>query len=296
MSGRSLPPVESLRCFVAAAEQLNFRRAAAEVALTPAALGQRIKQLEAQLECRLFDRSPRHVTLTPEGQALLGRARAALEALRACHEVTASEGTAVRMTLGTRFELGMSWVVPSLLELRRSHPRWHVDLVFGSGPEILERLEAGRVDAVVTSAPSARAEWTAQPLHPEHYVFVGAPSLLDTTPFGQPGDAPRHRLVDIDASLPLARYLISAGPELRFDDVWCMGTGAAVLSVVREGEGVAVLPVHMVQDDLAAGRLRLVLPEIELLSDSFRLLYRATSPLAEVLAELAEHLRARSLR
>lgn len=116
---RPLPSVESLRCFVAAAQQLNFRRAAAEVALTPAALSQRIKQLEDQLGCVLFDRSSRHVTLTPAGTALLERARPALEAQRACADVAGSAPTGLRITVGTRFELGMSFVLPAILALKR---------------------------------------------------------------------------------------------------------------------------------------------------------------------------------
>lgn len=291
-----LPSADSLRCFVAVAEQLSFRRAAAEVALTPAALTQRIKQLEEKLGCRLFDRSPRHVELTPHGHALLGRARVALASLRACRLVADEDEQPLRMIVGTRFELGLSWLVPALPQLRRARPRWRVDLAFGSGPEILARLEAGRVDAVVTSAPTARADWTAEPLHPERYVLVGAPERMELLPLREPEDAAAHVLLDVDEDLPLTRYLLSTCPGLVFGDVWRVGTGAAVLALVRAGEGVAVLPEYMVREDLEAGRLVRLLPGVESLTDSFRLLFRSTSPLAEALADLAGYLRQRPLR
>jgi LysR family glycine cleavage system transcriptional activator len=294
--GRPLPSVDSLRCFVAAAEQLNFRRAAAEVALTPAALSQRIKQLEDQLDCRLFDRSSRHVALTADGQALLVRARTALSALLACRDVATDASARVRFTLGTRFELGMSWIIPALVELRTSRPQWQVDLVFGSSTEIVERLDAGRVDAIVTSAPTAAADWAAEVLHPERYVFAGAPSLLAERPLGEPADAAHHMLVDIDGDLPLARYLVSVCPGLSFASVWRAGTGAAVHALVRAGQGVGVLPEYMVEHDLETGALVRLLPDAQLLTDTFRLLYRKRSPLAHVLAQLAEELRARPLR
>ena len=54
-----LPSIESLRCFVEAARQLNFRSAARLVGLTPAALGQRIRQLEELWETALFVRTTR---------------------------------------------------------------------------------------------------------------------------------------------------------------------------------------------------------------------------------------------
>lgn len=296
MSSRPLPSVDSLRCFVAAAVQLNFRRAAAEVALAPAALSQRIKQLEDQLGCVLFDRSSRHVALTPAGTALLERARPALAALRACADVADATPSQLRIVLGTRFELGMSYLVPALLDLRTLRPQWRLELVFGSSGEILERLERGAVDAVITSAPVADAQWHAVVLHPETYVLVAAPELVARSPLTTPTDASAHVLIDIDGDLPLGRYALSVCPGLGFAEVWRVGTGAAVHAVARAGQGVAVLPRYMVEDDVRSGRLVVLLPELALLGDTFRLMHRVGSPLADALGELAEILRARPLR
>lgn len=295
MDGRPLPSVESLRCFVAVAEHLNFRRAAAEIALTPGALSQRVKQLEGLLDVQLFDRSPRHVELTAAGQRLLERARPALDAVRACAETEPETAVPIRFSLGTRFELGMSWILPALLALEEARPLWTIDLVFGSGDEILGRLEHGRVDAIVTSAPTADERWTARTLHAETYALVAAPRLLERRPFDSADDAAEHTLLDIDRSLPLARYAQSVCPNLSFARLWCGGTGAAVHALARAGRGVAVLPQYMVSQDVEQGALVTVLPELELLADSFRLLYRKASPLAGVLDELAEELAARPL-
>ena len=79
----SPPSLESLRCFVEAARLLNFRAASRAVALTPAALGQRIAQLEAQIGRPLFHRTTRRVTLSEAGLALLGHAQQTLEAANA---------------------------------------------------------------------------------------------------------------------------------------------------------------------------------------------------------------------
>jgi DNA-binding transcriptional LysR family regulator len=295
VTGRPLPSVDSLRCFVAAAQHLNFRRAATEVALTPAALSQRIKQLEDMLGCVLFERSPQHVALTPAGQALLERAKPALDAVRACAEVADATPSRVRVTVATRFELGMSWLLPALVDLRRERPQLHVDLVFGSSGEVLARLEQGSVDATVTSAPLANAEWAAEVLHPEAYVLVASPQLLAERPFDRVEHAARHTILDIDGDLPLARYALSACPGLGFGDVWRCGTGGAVVALARAGQGVAVVPLYMVRGDLDAGGLVRLLPELELLSDTFRLIYRSTSPAIDTLKELASWLRQRPL-
>lgn len=291
-----LPSVDNLQCFVAAAEQLNFRRAAAQLALTPTAFGQRIRQLEEQLGVELFLRTTRHVELTPAGHRLLPAVREAMAAVRHCAAVVHhDEAAPARFTVGTRFELGMSWLVPAMLALRESHPHWHVDLYFGSSDDILQRLRLRKVDGVVTSAPVARKEWTAEFLHREEYVFVAAPALLETNPFEDVEAAARHRLVDIDESLPLTRYLTSTGPQLQFGDIWLTGTAAPMIEIVLRGDGVAVLPRYMVQPHLDAGRLVPLLPEFALLEDSFRLLYRSDAPHADALSELAQYLRQRPL-
>src|SRR3990172_2802761 len=82
--GEQLPPLDALRCFGEAARLLNFRAAARSVALTPAALGQRIRQLEEQLGAQLFPRTPRSVVLTEAGLALVPYAQRALAAAADC--------------------------------------------------------------------------------------------------------------------------------------------------------------------------------------------------------------------
>ncbi|QDG53556.1 LysR family transcriptional regulator [Persicimonas caeni] len=291
-----LPSIDNLRCFLAAAEHLNFRRAAEQMALTPTAFGQRIQKLEELLDQRLFERTTRHVELTAAGRRLLGQARQTVQQARRCAEVVHREEEApARFTVGTRFELGLSWIVPALQELREVHPNWHVDLYFGSGSDILDELRAGKVDCVVTSAPVAERKWHAEFLHPEEYVFVAAPDLLDKTPFDEPDHAREHVLLDIDRTLPLTRYLTSVTGELKFDQVWMCGAGGAMHRLVLDAAGVAVLPLYMVEDDLQEGRLVRLLPEVELLSDSFRLLYRDSSSLQGVLWRFAEFMRGRPL-
>lgn len=294
---RELPSSFNLRCFLAAAELLNFSRAARTVALTPSAFGQRIRQLEEALGVALFERTTRSVVLTAEGESLLPRAREAIRQLAACADAVHLDDEApVRLHVATRYELGFSWVVPSLLAYERAHPHWTVETAFGSGPQILAMLEGDAVDAVVTSAPVAREGWASEPLHPETYAFVGAPTLLAEKPLHTPGDAAAHTLLDIDATLPLGRYLTSAVPGLAFRGVRRCGAHGAVHALALAGRGVAVLPTYAIGDDLASGTLEVLLPRVELLSDSFRLLFRENTPQAPRLRTLAAWMRERPLR
>ncbi len=64
---KSLPPLNHLHAFEAAARHLSFRKAAKELNVTPAAVGQRIRALEARLQIALFLRLTRAVILTDAG-------------------------------------------------------------------------------------------------------------------------------------------------------------------------------------------------------------------------------------
>jgi LysR family glycine cleavage system transcriptional activator len=295
-----LPALDSLRCFVAAAERLNFRAAAQSVALTPAALSQRIRQLEGQVGAELFRRTTRSVQLTEAGLALLPRARACLADAAACLLVARGEGLPpVELTLGTRFELGMSWIVPMLPKIATTLPQVSLHLFFGSGAEIVERLRSGLIDCAVTSANILDVRVAEARLHEERYAFVGAPKLLRRQPLALAEDAGQHVLLDIDAGLPLLRYFSeAAGAPLlpRFGRYRWLGLGAAVKAMVLAGEGVAVLPVYMIEEELARGKLRRLFPQVTPRTDYFRMISRADDPRAGILQALAEVLAKEPIR
>jgi DNA-binding transcriptional LysR family regulator len=291
-----LPSVESLRCFHSGAHHLNFRRAAAEVGLTPTAFSERIRRLEDELGCALFVRTTRRVELTVRGEALVPVAERALSSVEACARAVREDGRLLtRIRVGTRFELGLSWLIPAFIELERRKHHLSVDSYFGSGDDIVDRLERGLVDCIVTSAPLARDAWHSEVLHPETYEFVGAAALIAKRPFRRVSDAREHTLLDVDETLSLARYLLSAEPGLEFGQVRPCGAGAAIAERVLSGSGVAVLPTYMIRGELASGRLVRLLPKVRLLSDSFRLLYRKGHRFEEALRELAVFLRQRPL-
>lgn len=291
-----LPSLDNLRCFLAGTEHLNFRRASRQVALTPAAFGQRIRQLEEQLDVQLFERTTRSVRVTAAGEALIPAAREAIRAAERCASaVFEVEERPLRLTVGTRFELGMSWIVPMVVELESLRPLWTIELYFGSGADLLEQLRSGVIDAVVTSAPVARSEWHQEVLHPETYLFCAAPAYLETHPFDAADDAGKHQLLDINHTQPLSRYLLSVGPPMSFRSVRACGTAGAVCSLARAGLGVAVVPEYMVRAELDSGELIRLLPHVDLLHDSFRMLWREDSADDEALGQLAEFLRERPL-
>ncbi len=298
----AMPDLDSLRCFEAAAQHLNFRLAAKAVALSPTAFSERIRRLEDDLGRRLFERTTRKVWLTPAGQRLLEKARVCLDAARACEQAVQEDSARLpfALRLGTRFELGLSYIVPNLKALGERVPERKVHVHFGDSPDLLERLMKGEIDAVVSSARLSERRFDYALLHEETYVFCAKTGLVtQSRPLVRPDDAARHTLLDADITLPLFRYFIDAMPREQvwsFGDVESLGTIAAIRYRMLEGAGVGVLPYYFVAQDIKKGRIEVLFDEVELASDWFRLIWRADNPQEGQLRELAEHLRSFPLR
>ena len=298
---QTLPALESLRCFVEAARHLSFRAAAGVVSLTPAALGQRIRQLEVQLGVSLFERTTRKVVLTEAGLRLLPQAQLALGAVLACGGVARGEGVPAPqdLAIGTRHELGMSWIRPMLSRLRTRHPGITFHLYFGSGSDILLRVRAGEINCAVGSMRVDDPRLDSIPLHREDYVLVGAPRLMSRQPFRRSQDARHHTLIDERPALPLYSYLRDALPaadRMAFERILYLGTIAAIRDAILDGEGVGVLPAYFVADALRKRRLVRLLPGTKASHDLFRLIFRADDPRRSLYQALADSLRASPLQ
>src|SRR5262249_37605146 len=160
----------------AAVRAPSFRAAAQRVALTPAALGQRIQKLEDSLGVVLFERTTRRITPTAAALMLAPPAERCLRAPRA--RVRTAPGraqpaarAATELVMGARYELGESWLVPQLATLRRTTPWLRLHLYFGSGSDLLARVRAADIDCAITSTRFADPQLDALVIHEEEYVF-----------------------------------------------------------------------------------------------------------------------------
>jgi LysR family glycine cleavage system transcriptional activator len=295
-----LVDLESLRCFVSAATHLSFRSAAAEVALSPAAFGDRIRRLEIELGARLFERTTRRVVLTRAGARLVPQAKRCLEEAQRCSAVvSSSDKPPFDLVIGTRFELGLSFVLPSFAGLEKARPERRLHLYFGDTMDIVPRILRDEVSCMITSARLTTPGLSFARLHREDYVFVGARSLLEKQPLTKPDDAKRHRLLDTSADLPLFRYFVDARSP---DEVWAFGSLqylggiGGIRARVLEGAGVAVLPLYYVRADVEAGRLKRLFTSTKLPGDWFRLVWRSGHPYEPELRELATELSKLPLR
>jgi LysR family transcriptional regulator, glycine cleavage system transcriptional activator len=293
-----LPDLESLRCFVLAATHANFRSAARKAALSPAAFGARIRRLEEQFGQRLFVRTTRRVALTPRGAELLPQARSCLdEAVHCAEPLDHAQPVPFDLVIGSRFDVGLRWVVASFSHLERARPERRLHMAFGDVTELLPRVHRDEVHCVITSARLNDPKLTSAPFREIEYLFVGAPTLLKKNPLARPEDARRHTLIDFDYDLSEFRFFKEARPAKEswtFQKQHYLNIIAAMRERVLEGVGVAVLPAYYVGEDIARGRLKVLMPQTKLKSNALRAVWRKGHPYENEIREIANELAARA--
>jgi DNA-binding transcriptional LysR family regulator len=248
---RTLPPLNALRAFEAAARHLSFTRAAEELRVTQAAVSHQVKALEQRLGIALFRRLPRSLILTDEGQALLPELRDAFDRLARAIDRVGERTARGRLTVSLLTTFALSWLIPRLPRFNQLHPaidvcfitslhltdfvREDVDVAirYGRGPWPGLRCDKLFEDALT---PLCGKRWLAKLGRPEHLARV---PLLAVT-----GHNHWRRWLE---AARLLRIEMTVRQE--FD-----GSRIAVDAAVAGG-GVAIGNPKLFRDMIAAGQL-----------------------------------------
>src|SRR5258708_18091007 len=155
MHKRDLPSLDLLKGFEAAARNLSFTKAAAELFVTQSAISRQVKALEDQLGISLFRRRHRELRLTEQGQTLY---KTSGEVLRLLRDVAGRlvARPAGMLTVTTTVSFAALWLVPRLNDFQRRHPAIDIRLAATNEIQGLER-EGIRL-AIRYCAPKRGAE------------------------------------------------------------------------------------------------------------------------------------------
>jgi len=264
---------------------------AAEMGLTQPAVTQRLRKMEGVFGGPILRKVGRRSRLTEAGVALGEKARAALSLM----QDVGTEPAPQALTVGTRSEVGLSWLFPALVRLRRLHPTQCFHCHFGSGEEILRMLVAGELDAILTSAPHAVRGFGAVDVAREAYVIVAAHDIARAV--RSIDDLRGHVLIEHDRSFPFLRYVDPAvRATITCRDVWFVGSTSAMTSALVHGFGFGIVPRYLVRTPLSTGTLRRILPRVKLAADRFRIVYRLDRDLERPVTLLCDALARSGLR
>ena len=249
----------AIAMFARVAHHASFTRAAAEMGVSPSALSQSLRALEARLGVRLLERSTRHVGTTEAGQRFLDEAAPGLASLS-----TAVEGLdeSRRLPAGLlRLNVSQSAVrsvlEPHLAAFADAYPDIVVELHCDNA---MLDLVAGGFDAGIRLGESLADGVVAVPLGPrQRLATVAAPSYLaGRKPPRTPEDLREHRCIQVRLQGGLYRWEYSnKGRDFAIETHGPLVTndGATMMSALMAGVGIACPIESMVADDIAAGRL-----------------------------------------
>ncbi|MEO6025018.1 MAG: transcriptional regulator GcvA [Burkholderiales bacterium] len=188
-----LPPLNLIEGFEAAARNLSFTKAAAELFITQSAVSRQIKALEERLAVSLFDRRARALSLTAPGEALYGTV---VDVLRRIDEVTKrirgrTKGRTFTVTTTPGF--ASLWLIPRLAGYTRENPK--VDVRISASTELVDLERSGIELAIRYSGPLAAGG--GMKLFGEEVFPVCSPTLLcdHTHPLETPADLQHHVLL-----------------------------------------------------------------------------------------------------
>jgi len=224
-------PLNGLRVLDAAARHLSFTRAADELAVTPAAVGQQIRALEDMLGVVLFRRTSKGLELTPETEGALDALRQGFLKFEEAVQAMQSGQSSNALAIAAPRDISDAWLMPRLADYGRANPEVSFTLI--ATDTALDFTEANLDLALTLTDGPGEHEGVAlsEPL----YVTVEAPDGGATGWIDWPGS-----MVDSDDS------------SVRVAD------GGLAIAAAAKGLGRANVPLMLVQPALDAGLVRQV--------------------------------------
>src|SRR5580698_5126562 len=235
-----------LRAFRLVAQHRNFTRAAEALFITPSGLSVLIRELESRVGFRLFDRTTRHVELTPHGRQLLVVIQQSLQELDAAIATIgrSAKGSHQQISLGTTPLVAANILPPAMHEFRKLRPDIRIQLFDAELPTLIKMVEAGKLDmslgifkamADVRREPFFRfslmvaraAKEDSAPRKTTTWSALDGERLISLSP-----EHPHQQLID--------RHLARAGVKVQIGSV--VNLLDTQIALVEAEEGIAIIP------------------------------------------------------
>jgi DNA-binding transcriptional LysR family regulator len=290
--------LDGVEAFLSVAQHRNFRKAAADLAVTPSAISQAVRTLESRLGAALFIRTTRSVGLTEVGERFLSRAKPAFEELVAASEIARDLG---RRPAGLLRLAAPRAVVPILLEpliasFCQAYP--DVEVEIATGAELVD-IAAEGFDAGIRLGQFIQADMIAVQLTPSlPLAVVGSPDYLYRR--GRPeriDDLRHHACIRMRRSNgSIAPWSFVSGNEPV--DVMVSGPFIAndmptVLGAAVEGLGLAQVPGPVASSAVKAGKLIGVLERFAPMMPGVYLYYPSRHQMLPKLRAFIDHVKSR---
>lgn len=288
--------LELYKVFKEVAEAGNITAAAQSLYISQSAVSQSIKQLENELQTRLFSRNSRGVTLTGEGKMLYEYVRSAMGLLET-GEAKLSQTRELQMgqlTIGASDTVTSQFLLPYLDKFHRQYPAIHIQIVSGRSHKVLGLLQSGKVDIAFASTPADPGSLTTFPCFATHSIFVASADYpCDFNHTYSLQEIAQFPLILLErkasSRLYLEKYFLQNGlhlnPEIE------LGARSLLVDLATIGFGVAGVTEEFVRKDLESGRLKKLNTSFEIPARSVELCVLRDVPLTAAALQFVSFVR-----
>ncbi|HEY9010323.1 MAG TPA: LysR family transcriptional regulator [Devosia sp.] len=267
----------NLETFVTAVRTGSFAAAARQLGLSPAMVGRRIQALEERYGARLIERTTRTQRLTTLGESFFAQAEQVLEANAGLDELTRGEPGRLegRIRLTGPATLGTHRLAAIVARFCEANPAVTVEMALS---DRRADIIAEGFDFAVRVGELQVSSMIARPIGTYRLMVCAAPAYLAEHPApDHPEGLRQHRCILNLNMVPRGRWpFIGPGGEavaVEIEAQLQIDNGEAQKAAALAGAGITYLPVDLVGEDVAAGRLLHVLPEWRTLSLPINLVY-----------------------
>ena len=256
--------LEAMRAFARVVTTGGYAPAARQLGLTRSAVSKAVSELERHLGARLLDRTTRRVAPTEAGRAYHERIAAILA------DVDETEAAVSRLhdepkgllKINAPMTFGTLYLSSAIADFMVAYPDLRIEAIMND--RFIDPLEEG-VDVTVRIGVLADSSLIARKLAPARRVLVASPGYLQRhgTPH-HPRDLAAHRALNFGhASGPHRWQLMQDGEPASFaiEAALCSNNGDVLRAAAIDGNGITLLPTFIVGQDIAAGRLQVLLPD-----------------------------------
>ncbi|AYM12465.1 LysR substrate-binding domain-containing protein [Agrobacterium tumefaciens] len=249
---RQFLPLNGLRAFEASARHLSFTRAAIELCVTQAAVSQQVKGLEKRLGVSLFQRLPRGLKITAEGEALLPTVTSSFDQMAITLDRIEAGQVRELLFLGVVGTFAVGWLLPRLREFQKRHP--FIDVRVSTNNNRVDMAAEG-LDFAIRFGQGSWHGTDAFRLFEAPLSPLCTPKLAET--LKSPTDLADATLLRSYRSDEWATWFAAAGvtPVAQVNAGIVFDTSLGMMEAALQGLGVALAPPSMFSRHLASGTI-----------------------------------------
>ena len=276
----SLPSLNALAAFEAAARHMSLTRAAEELNVTPGAVSKQVKALESEIGRPLFLRLHRALALTPEGDTVFRSLGDAFARVAATLRLVAQTGSARSVSIGTTMAFAQLWLMPRLGDFWTAHQDIVIDHTISDRTQELHRADT---DLRIRYGDGQWAEEDCTLLFGDRIAAVAAPGFAARHRIAAPKDLAELPLLSVEGVdwtwTTWADFLRALGAPHRRLSVRRFNSYVIALQAAQAGQGVALGWLSLVRPLLASGALVQMSRASIAAPQSFFLTWSARKPL-----------------